>query len=229
MEADILELEELLLLSNVFVSHEQVKMDRDFFWKMIQPWKVLGSPCDHDKTTIPHTEHKIQMINRIICGKTVNCNEFEMAINVVNNDLSAIMNAKSICTHNTEQIIHGIDSDVDSDSELGVDERAARLALTMQRSGNMSWKALHKNATIDLYVSGRMLLEKTIRKARLTLLRRRNRKWELMYNLMKYFSAIMPKRHEQLHCSMVHSADQMTVNAHSWKWNYMNRMANYND
>jgi hypothetical protein len=71
--------------------------------------------------------------------------------------------------------MHGIDSDVDSDSEQGEDESAAQLALTMQRLGNMSWKALHKNATIDLYVSGRMLSEKTIRKARLTLLRRRHR------------------------------------------------------
>jgi hypothetical protein len=64
---------------------------------------------------------------------------------------------------------------------------------------------------VDLYVSGRMLLEKTICKARLTLLRRRHRKREFIHNLMKYFSAIMAKHHKQLHCSMVRSADQTTV------------------
>ena len=74
LEADILELEQLLLLSNVFVSHEQVKMDRDFFRKIIQPQNVLGSPHNYDKTTIPHTGHKIEMINHIILGNTVNCN-----------------------------------------------------------------------------------------------------------------------------------------------------------
>ncbi len=97
-----------------------------------------------------------------------------------------------------KKIMHGIDSDVDSDSELGEDERAASLALTMQRLGNMSRKPINKIATVDPYVSGRMLLEKTIRKARLTLLRRRQRILELLYNLMKYFSAQMAKRNEQL-------------------------------
>ncbi len=64
---------------------------------------------------------------------------------------------------------------------------------------------------VDLYISGRMLLEKTICKAWLTSLRRRQRKQEFMYNSMKYFSAIMAKRHKQLHCSMVRSEDQTTV------------------
>ncbi len=95
LEADILELEELLSLSNVFVSHEQVKMDRDFLWKMIRPQKVLGSPCNHDETTILHTEHKIQMVN-CIHGDTVNCDELEMANNDIDNDLSTMTNAKSI-------------------------------------------------------------------------------------------------------------------------------------
>jgi hypothetical protein len=102
LEADILELEQLLSLSNVFVSHEQVKMNRDFFWKMIRPQKVSGSPCNYDKTTIPHTEHKIEMINHIICGNTVNCNELETSNNDIDNDLSAMTNAESICTDNTE-------------------------------------------------------------------------------------------------------------------------------
>ncbi len=126
--------------------------------------------------------------------------------------------------------MRGIDSDIKSDEELGEDERAARLALTMQRLGNMSLKPINKIATIDLYVSGCMLLEKTIHKAQLTLLRRRQRKWELLYNLMRYFSAQMAKHNEQLHCSMERSADQMTVHAAPlWKQSYKNRMANYND
>jgi hypothetical protein len=231
LEADILEREQLLLLSNVFVSHEQVKMDRDFFWKMIQPRKVSGSPCNHDKTTIPHMEHEMEMIDRIIRGNTVNCNELETSNDDVDNDLSAMTNAESICTDNTEQIMRGIDSDVDSDSELGEDECAARLALTIQRLGNMSRKPINKIATMDLYVSGHILLEKTIRKARLTLLKRRQRKQELFYNLMKYFSAQMAKCNEQLHCSMERSADQTAVYAAPlWKQkNYKNRMANYND
>jgi hypothetical protein len=71
---------------------------------------------------------------------------------------------------------------------------------------------------VDLYVSGRILLEKTICKAWLTLLRRRHRKQEFIYNSMKYFSAIMAKCHEQLHHSMVRSADQTTVYAALLCW-----------
>ncbi len=78
--------------------------------------------------------------------------------------------------------------------------------------------------------AGRMLLEKTIRKARLTYLRRRQRKRELIYNSMKYFSAQMAKRNKQLHCSMERSADKTAVYAAPWwKQNYKNRLANYND
>jgi hypothetical protein len=73
-----------------------------------------------------------------------------MTNNDIDNDLFAMTNTKSICTNNTEQIMRGIDSDVDSDSELRKDKRAARLVLTMQRLGNMSRKALNKNATIDI-------------------------------------------------------------------------------
>ncbi len=190
----------------------------------------MGSPCNHDETTIPHTEHKIEMINCSICGETVNCNKLETSNNDIDDDLSAMTNAESIYTDNTEQIMHGIDSDLDSDSELGEDKRAARLALTMQKLGNMSRKPINKIATVDIYFSGHMLLEKTIRKARLTSLRRRQRKQELLYNSRKYFSAQMAKRNEQLHCSNECSADQTAVYvALLWKWNYKNRMANYND
>jgi hypothetical protein len=83
---------------------------------------------------------------------------------------------------------------------LGTKVAMAAVRLVLVAATVMVTVAAARLVVVELEVSGHMLLEKTIGQARLILLRRRHRKQKFMYNSMKYFSAIMAKCHEQLHC-----------------------------
>ncbi len=68
LEDDILELEGVMHLCLIFVSHEPTPMNKDYFWDVVRPKTNVGSIHNHDKTTIPHTEHK----RNLICMKIWN-------------------------------------------------------------------------------------------------------------------------------------------------------------
>jgi hypothetical protein len=68
LENDIIELECLLSKCDVLQSHQAVAMEGDYFWKNVRPKTNVGSARDHDRTTIPHTEHERELISRIIDG-----------------------------------------------------------------------------------------------------------------------------------------------------------------
>ena len=54
---DTLELEGVLFVANVFVCHTPTPMDTNYFLKLIGAKENVGSVRDHDKTTVPLTEH----------------------------------------------------------------------------------------------------------------------------------------------------------------------------
>jgi hypothetical protein len=55
---DTLELEGVLFAANVFVRHTPTPMDTNYFWKLIGAKVNVGSARDHNKTTVPLTEHE---------------------------------------------------------------------------------------------------------------------------------------------------------------------------
>ncbi len=49
LDDDTLELEGILCLTNIFVTHKPTKMAKDFFWSVIKQKVGVGSPRDPDK------------------------------------------------------------------------------------------------------------------------------------------------------------------------------------
>ncbi len=131
LEDDILELEGVMHLCLVFVSHKPTPTHKDYFWNIVHPKTNVRSICDHDKTTIPHTEQECDLICRIIRGEVDDANQDADHDNHDKDDVSKVSNDKSICNNNLEEnYIKGID-DEDSDDDVMNEERAARLEIAL--------------------------------------------------------------------------------------------------
>jgi hypothetical protein len=198
LEDDILELKGVIHLCLIFVSHEPTSIHKDYFWNIVHPKTNVESICNHDKTTILHTEHKCDLIFRIIRGE-VN-NEYQDADhdNHDKNDVSKVSNGKSICNNYSEgNFIHGIDDD-DSNGDVTNEARGARLEIACKKLGNMSRKPVDRHAPTDLFATGHIYLGKGLPKAFKAALRKQQHKQELIFNLMKYFSAQTDQRRTKL-------------------------------
>ncbi len=177
----------------------------------MHPKTNVGSICDHDKTTIPHTEHKRDLIFRIIRGKVNDDNQDSDNDNHDQDDVSEMSNDMSVCNNNSEvNFIHGIDDD-DSDGDVTNEERAARLEIALKKLGNMSCKPVDRHATTDLFATGHVYLQKGLPKVRNAALRKQQRTRELIFSLMKYFSAHMDQRRTKLDNFAKRLSDPSTV------------------
>jgi hypothetical protein len=165
LEDDILELEGVMHLCLIFVSHKPTPMYKDFFWSIVHPKTNVGSICDPDKTTIPHTEHKRDLICRIIRVEVNNANQDADHEHHDKDDGSEVSKDMSICNNNSEgKYIQGID-DEDSDDDVTNEDRATRLLIVLKNLGNMSCKPVDRHATTNLFATGHEHLQKGLTKS----------------------------------------------------------------
>ena len=94
---------------------------------MINVKRNVGFVRDHDKTMVPHSEHKREVIGRLIRGESSNDAKRED-----DDDLSDTSNDKSICPNRTEGVTVDNNSKSDWDKEL-TDERATKSALALKK------------------------------------------------------------------------------------------------
>ncbi len=66
LEHDIIKIERVISSCEIFELHTPVSMHKDFFWSVICPRTVVGSPKDHDQTNMPYSEHKNVFLARIV-------------------------------------------------------------------------------------------------------------------------------------------------------------------
>ncbi len=102
LEDDSFELEGVMHLCLIFVSHKPTPIHKDCFWNILHPNTNVRSIHDHDKTTIPHSEHKCDLICRIIRGEVDNDNQDADYDYHDKDDVSKVSNDKSICNNNSE-------------------------------------------------------------------------------------------------------------------------------
>ena len=176
---DILEIEGVLSSSHVFENHLSTKMDNYFFWKLINVKCNIGSVRDHDKTTVLHSEHEVEVIYRLIRGES--CNDAEREDD---DDLSDMSNDESICPNRTEGVTIDNNSESDGDKELTDDKHATKSALALKKLSNMSRKKMDVNATTNIMVVGNLLIWKKLAKASTKSLCKQQ-KTELIFNSMQ--------------------------------------------
>ena len=66
---DVLLIESVLSKARIFESHDDVKMDNDFFWKFAKKPKNVGSKVDQMKETVGLTSHEKSYM--IACVKQI--------------------------------------------------------------------------------------------------------------------------------------------------------------
>ncbi len=217
LQNDILELEGVMHLCLIFVSHKSSPMHKDYFWNIVCPKTNVGFIRDCDKTTIPHTEHKHGLICRIIRGQVNNDKQDSDNDNHDKDDVSKMSN-----DNNSEvNFIHAIDDD-DFDGDVTNEECAARLEITCKKLGNMSRKPVDRHATTNLFATGHVYLQKGLPKAHNAALRKQQHKQELIFSSMKYFSAQMDQRKTKLDNFAKRLSDQSTVH-HQMMWRINNK------
>jgi hypothetical protein len=143
---------EILSSSNVFENHLSVKMDKDYFRKLINVKLNVGSARDHNKSTVPYSEHERELIGRLIRGELPNDTARDD-----NDDLLEASDEKSICPNPREGATVDDNSESNGDEELTNDEHATKAALALKKLGNMSRKKLDLNGltAIDAHESQR--------------------------------------------------------------------------
>ena len=106
---DTLELEGVLFVANVFVCHTPTPMDTNYFLKLIGAKENVGSARDHDKTTVPLTEHERGVIGRLTGGESEHDDD---------DNESTVSNDESICPNRTEGVVVDNNSNSDGDEDL---------------------------------------------------------------------------------------------------------------
>ena len=99
----------------------------------------VGSARDHNKTTVPLTEHERGVISRLgTRGESPSDAEHDDDDNE-----STVSNDESICPNRTEGVSVLNDSDSDGDEDLTEDKRAKKSSLALKKMGNISRKPLN--------------------------------------------------------------------------------------
>jgi hypothetical protein len=117
LEHDIIKIERVISSCEIFESHTPVSMHKDFFWSVICPRTVVGSPRDHDQTNMPYSEHKNVLLARIVRGQNSHDETDEFTDNDKNG--SVMSNKDSICSNNSKgvNVYHGESDDDDMTNE----------------------------------------------------------------------------------------------------------------
>jgi hypothetical protein len=227
LDDDILDLESLLGVSGVFVSTVACKMTPTYFWDLVRPKGPVGSPRDRDRTTIPYTEHENVLLNVMFRGDVAfDLNDMTNAESEGNNDDDgSVVSSRS----HDESIFDGVHegeerSSNDTADELDLvltDEERELLMEKKLKSLQMFKKPVHQYATTDLFVTGTVRMKKSLPKARKEIIRKQERKRELIFLSLKYFTKQMEARRNILEASLLRSSDLSTVyNIPSWKRRY---------
>jgi hypothetical protein len=67
LEDDVALLEQLLLRSNIFMTHDKTKMVKEYFWDHVRPnTNPVGTQRDHDRTSVPYSNHESVMLSRLV-------------------------------------------------------------------------------------------------------------------------------------------------------------------
>ncbi len=133
-------------MTNIFVTHEPTKTAKDFFWTAIKQKVGVGSPRDHDKTTVLQSEHKLELISRIVTIKNMSGEVFcDANDNAVNGE-----DDESLFSHDS-QCVNAINI-YDDEGSTGMleDKHKTMLADSMRKLGNMSRKHIDKYANTDI-------------------------------------------------------------------------------
>jgi hypothetical protein len=97
--------------------------------------------------------------------------------------------------------------------------------IALKKLGNMSRKPVDRHATTDLFATGHECLRKGLPKRCNAALRKQQRKCELLFNSMKYFSSQMDQRGIKLNKFSKRSLDPSTVyHQPLWRFNYKQHM-----
>jgi hypothetical protein len=162
-EQDIIQLEHVISSCDIFVLHNLMPMNKDHFWSVIHPRVNVGSPWDHDKIHISYTEHKQELVNRIVLGKTTP--EYTNH-NMKDDDQPLMSNEDSICSINSKGVNMYNTNKADSEDDMTDDEHAVCLANSLKKLGNMSCKPLDRYAPTDLFAHSKVLLGTGLHKTR---------------------------------------------------------------
>ena len=181
-----------------------MKMDGDFFWKVIRKRDDSGTVLDRSKEYLPFTMAEERIRDRIRNIETVS-DDFNDEVDDDDDDNESTCSSVAMVT--TERISDAIDDTSDLADETGwellSDELKAKEAQeSLKKLGNVKRRKVHKHALKDIFVDGDILLKKNIGKIRRKALRRKKRKYQLIMMAMKYFQTQMTYRRKILDAQM---------------------------
>jgi hypothetical protein len=161
MAADILEIEKMLTLCNLFDCHNTVKMTREYFWNHVNPNPgAVGSPRDHNRTSMPFSEHESVFMSRLVTPEMSDVrsdlNETIDNQRIDDDECSHISNDESIFSESSRRVA-GVEAEdegvgvrvgpIDGSDELrGV---LRRLHIKNQKALNSLLLRMHLNMVLD--------------------------------------------------------------------------------
>ena len=105
-------------------------------------------------------------------------------------------------------ITNNVNSDSsDNDCELTSKELAKKASDALKYLGNVRRKDLEEGATTDVFLIGKVVLQKSLSKKRKKALKKIARKRELSFESMDYFQSVMAKQRKLLDDSIERSKD----------------------
>ena len=226
---DKLTIEFILTRAEIFHSHEKVEMHVDFFWKVIRKRNDSGTVLDRTKEFLPFSPAEQRIRDRI---NNIEMDENDMVDELDNDDddNESTTSSVGIADERTQATAADIDDpSTESDESrwdlLSDDLKAKEAKESLKQLGNIARRKLHKHATKDVFVEGRMLLKKNIAKIRRKALRRAKRKYQLIMMSMSYFDTQMTYRRAILDSQMKKiERNQMSYVSRDWEEDYRDMM-----
>jgi len=204
-------------------------MHVDFFWKVIRKRNDSGTVLDSTKEFLPFSPAEQRIRDRI---NNIEMDENDMVDELDNDDddNESTTSSVGIADERTQATAADIDDPSteceESGWELLSDELKAKEAKeSLKQLGNIARRKLHKHATKDVFVEGRLLLKKNIAKIRRKALRRAKRKYQLIMMSMSYFDTQMTYRRAILDSQMKKiERNQMSYVSRDWEEDYCDMM-----
>jgi hypothetical protein len=235
LEDDVALLEQLLLRSNIFMTHDKTKMVKEYFWDHVRPnTNPVGSQRDHDRTSVPYSNHESVMLTRLV--HVEGTNEGQSSIDADNID-DEIIDDQSLCsTDDDESIVsrssqrvaeNNLEDDSgDSESTIGSRNNSLEIESTLKMLNIKNRKPLHRHATTDIFEHSRSSMQKNLSNSRRSALNKMERKRDFIRQSVKYFSYQMSKKREFLERCYMRSCDPSTeFFIPSWKVRYQAYMS----
>jgi len=193
-EADVIQLESVLCNAGIFSTKDEVIMDNNYFWKVVQRPTNVGSEIDRQKEKVELTDHEKKLHDYLIKAEDQKRDYDEVEVGGEDDDcISTVSSSMESVGEKETADVNGDDDDEVLD-ELTEEEKVEKATSALKSLGNIKRKPYNKLAIKDIFVAGKTILKKVIKKKRKKILENKRKRMQLIHLAVKSFKKRMAER-----------------------------------